>query len=144
MKIFSPLSFFGEAHLLILACYDREAVKKLPERGAELTAVGAFEGITMDAAKAEKLREQRAKNEVEKASYAVYNTAISVTHMDLTAVARGLGTCWIGMFDKEKVREILGLDERYGIVCFLQIGYALQDPLPRPRLSLDDTILQRI
>ena len=39
---------------------------------------------------------------------------------------------------------ILGLDERYGIVCFLQIGYALQDPSPRPRLPLDDTVLQRI
>ena len=144
LKEASPLSFFGEAPLLILACSDREAVKKLPERGAELTAAGAFEDITMDAAKVEKLREQRAKDEVEKASYAVYNTAISVTHMDLAAVSRGLGTCWIGMFDKEKVREILGLDERYGIVCFLQIGYALQDPPPRPRLSLDDTILQRI
>ena len=144
LKEASPLSFFAEAPFLILACFDREAIKKMPERFAELTASNAFGDITMDAGKMEALRAQRANDEVEKASYAVYNTAISVTHMDLTAVARGLGTCWIGMFDKEKVRDLLGLDERYGIVCFLQIGYALQDPLPRPRLSLDDTILQRI
>lgn len=39
---------------------------------------------------------------------------------------------------------LLDLDERYGIVCFLQIGYALQAPSPRPRLPLDDTVLQRI
>ncbi len=63
--------------------------------------------------------------------------------MDLTAVAHGLGTCWIGMFDKEKVREILGIDARFGIVCALQIGYALQSPPPRPRLSMDDIVLQR-
>ena len=63
--------------------------------------------------------------------------------MDLTAVAHGLGTCWIGMFDKEKVREILGIDAHFGIVCALQIGYALQSPPPRPRLSMDNIVLQR-
>ena len=68
-------------------------MNKLPERDAELTAAGTFEDITMGAAKVEQLREQRAKDEVEKASYTVYNTAISVTHMDLAAVSRGLGTC---------------------------------------------------
>ena len=57
--------------------------------------------------------------------------------MDLTAVAHDLGTCWIGMFDKEKVREILGIDARFGIVC------ALQSPPPRPRLSMDNIVLQR-
>lgn len=143
LKEASPLSFFAEAPLLILACFDREAIKKMPERFAELTASDAFEDVTMDAGKVEALRAQRANEEVEKASYAVYNTAISVTHMDLTAVAHGLGTCWIGMFDKEKVREILGIDARFGIVCALQIGYALQSPPPRPRLSMDDIVLQR-
>ena len=33
--------------------------------------------------------------------------AIAVDHLTLAAVDEGLGTCWIGAFSQEKVREIL-------------------------------------
>ena len=143
LKKASPLSFFAEAPVLILACYDTQAVEKLPERGAELKSAGIFDGVDVDRSQAEELRAKREQDAVEKASYAVYNTAISLAHMDLAAVSRGLGTIWLGMFDKERVREILGLDERYGIVCCLQIGYALQSPPLRPRIPLEDIVLKR-
>jgi nitroreductase len=31
------------------------------------------------------------------------DVAISLDHISLSAVALGLGTCWIGMFDEAKV-----------------------------------------
>ena len=139
----SPRSFFAEAPLIILACYDIDAVQKLSERAAELKTVGIFDGVSVDGAQANELREKRALDTVEKASYAVYNTAISLTHMDLTAVSRGLGTCWVGMFDKEKMRAILELPDRYGIVCALLVGHPLQSPPLRPRVALDDIVLKR-
>lgn len=143
VKETSPLSFFATAPVIILACYDMEAVQKLPERSAELKTAGIFDGVAVDGAQADELRAKRELDNVEKASYAVYNTAISLTHMDLTAVARGLGTCWIGMFDKDKMREILGLGERYGIVACLLVGHPLQSPPLRPRVALDDIVLKR-
>ena len=53
----------------------------------------------------------------------------------LGAVDLGLGTCWIMMFDQEKVKQILGLGENYNVVALIPVGYPDQNPNARPRSS---------
>ncbi len=54
--------------------------------------------------------------------YAV-DLTIAVDHMTLAAVQEGLGTCWIGSFSQERVREILGVDKSCMVLTILPMGY---------------------
>lgn len=42
-------------------------------------------------------------------AYLNLNAAIAIDHITLRAVDLGLGSCWVMMFDKEKVKDLLGL-----------------------------------
>jgi nitroreductase len=66
---------------------------------------------------------------------------IAIEHLMLAAVSEGLGTCWIGAFFEEQVREILGVPEGVKIVALTPIGYPAGEKTPRPRKSLDEIIM---
>jgi nitroreductase len=72
-------------------------------------------------------------------SYAV-DLSIAVENMALAAVAEGLGSCWIGAFDQTKVKEVLGVPEKYRVVALLPIGYPKQPRAAAPRKSLSEII----
>lgn len=51
------------------------------------------------------------------------DVAIALDHISLAAVALGLGTCWIGIFDEKKVKEILGIPDNVRVVTLMTLGY---------------------
>lgn len=61
--------------------------------------------------------------------YAV-DTTIALQNMVLTATSEGLGTCWIGSFDEDRVRELLSIPDELAVVALLSVGY------PRKKLDL--------
>ncbi len=69
------------------------------------------------------------------------DTAIAVDHMTLQAVKEGLGTCWIGAFDEENVKELLNIPHDIRVVVLLALGYPLTIPQPAPRKSLDEIVM---
>jgi nitroreductase len=72
-------------------------------------------------------------------AYAI-DVAIALDHMTLAAASLDLGTCWIGAFYEEKVKEILGVPQEVRVVALLPLGYPAEQPGPRPRKSLDEII----
>jgi nitroreductase len=56
-------------------------------------------------------------------NYSDVDAAIVMDHMILAATALGLGTCWIGAFDPEAARNVLGLDDSMEPVAFTPLGY---------------------
>lgn len=68
--------------------------------------------------------------------YVRYNVAIAAAYATLAAAAEGLGTCWINNYDEERVRSILKIPEEYALVCLMTLGYADEEPRPKPRLPL--------
>ncbi len=62
------------------------------------------------------------KNEID---YSYVDVAIAFEHMILAATDVGLGTCWIGGFDDEKVKNILEIPPRIKIVAMTPIGYPI-------------------
>ena len=72
-------------------------------------------------------------------AYAI-DVAIALDHMTLAAASLDLGTCWIGAFYEEKVKEILGVPQEVRVVALLPLGYPAEQPGPRPRKSLDDVV----
>lgn len=51
------------------------------------------------------------------------NLAIAIDHMTLQAVEEGLGTCWIGAFSQEQVKQILNIPDKYKVVVLLLLGF---------------------
>lgn len=67
--------------------------------------------------------------------------AIAIDHITLCAVAEGLGTCWIGAFYEDQVKEILGIPPEIRVVHLLPIGYPADPTLvEKNRLPLDITV----
>jgi nitroreductase len=66
--------------------------------------------------------------------------AIAVDHLTLAAVDEGLGTCWIGAFSQEKVREILKIPKNCRTVALLPLGFPKQPGRPKVRKSLDEIV----
>ena len=66
--------------------------------------------------------------------------AIAIEHMAHAATAEGLGSCWIGHFNQEQAREILGVPNTMSIVELLPMGYPADEPRPRDRKSMSDVV----
>ncbi|MFN3699055.1 MAG: nitroreductase family protein [Dictyoglomus sp.] len=68
------------------------------------------------------------------------DVAIALTHIHLQAVEEGLGTCWIGSFYQDKVKEVLNLPEEAEVIQLMTLGYPDEDPAPRSRLPLEEIV----
>jgi nitroreductase len=68
------------------------------------------------------------------------DVAISMDHMTLKAVEEGLGTCWIGAFYADEVKQILGIPEDTHVVELLTLGYPEDVPPPRARKFLNEIV----
>jgi nitroreductase len=66
------------------------------------------------------------------------DVAISVDHMTLAAVDEGLGTCWIGAFKEDPVKQLLGIPLDVRVVALLAIGYPDMEPKARQRRPMDE------
>ncbi|QHQ63112.1 nitroreductase [Anaerocolumna sedimenticola] len=69
-----------------------------------------------------------------------FDTAIAMEHLILAATNEGLGSCWIGWFEREVVRKILNVPDNYEIPILAAIGYADESPEAKPRKSLSELI----
>ena len=52
------------------------------------------------------------------------DVAIAVENMVLAATEEGLGTCWIGSFDENKVQETLKIPKHLRVIVLLALGYS--------------------
>ena len=72
----------------------------------------------------------------------VVDVSIALDHLMLRAAEEGLGTCWLGAFDQDESREILGVPDDEEIVALMTIGYpetALRKT-DKDRKSLDEIV----
>jgi len=65
---------------------------------------------------------------------------IAVDHMSLAAIEEGLGTCWIGEFKEDKVKEILNIPENIRVIVMLALGYPAKAPAARLRKKLVEIV----
>jgi len=57
------------------------------------------------------------------------DVAIALDHISLAAVELGLGTCWVGHFDEDAVKNLLGIPSAIRIIELMPLGYPV-DPAP--------------
>ena len=70
------------------------------------------------------------------------DVAIALTHLILAARAEGLGTCWIGAFKNDEIKELLGVPDEYEVVAATPLGYPYEDVFtePKNRKNVDEIV----
>lgn len=70
--------------------------------------------------------------------YAIQDTAAAAENIILSAVDRGLATCWVGAFNEDAVREALELQPPITPLVILPIGYSAEAAGRPARRPLDE------
>ena len=69
--------------------------------------------------------------------YTIQGVAAAVENMLLTAHSLGLGSCWIGAFDDDELRRIVGLPEQVDVHAVVVVGYADENPEVPPKNRIE-------
>jgi len=73
-------------------------------------------------------------------NYYLVDIGISMQQLCLEAWNQGLGTVWIGWFDEDAVRPILGVPDNVRIVALTPLGYPAHHPEERGRKPLGEMV----
>jgi nitroreductase len=72
--------------------------------------------------------------------YHVIDAGIAGEHFVLQATELGLGTCWIGWFDKRAAKRILRLSPRWDLPALIAVGFPDEEPAERKRRRTADIL----
>lgn len=70
----------------------------------------------------------------------VLDAAIAGTNMTLMATSLGIGSCWIGAFEEEKLKNILRIPDNLQIIALIAFGYEAGKTSVPPRLPLSGLV----
>jgi nitroreductase len=68
------------------------------------------------------------------------DVAIALDHISLLATELGLGTCWIGSFETEKVRAILEIPQDVAIIELMTLGYPVKGQRETKREPVENIV----
>ena len=68
------------------------------------------------------------------------DVGIALEHIALEAVELGLGTCWIGAFYEDKVKEILSVPDNMEVVALMTVGYGKEEGKKTTRKPLEEIV----
>jgi nitroreductase len=70
--------------------------------------------------------------------WAVVDATIAMQNMVIAAWTLGVGSCWIGACNEEKVKELLEIPDKWKVVALLTFGYPAEQPKPRKKKPLEE------
>ncbi len=70
----------------------------------------------------------------------ILDTTIPFAYVTLAAVSEGLGTCWLGAFNQDAVKNILGVPADALVLGMTPLGYPAKNPSPTPRKAFEDVV----
>jgi len=65
----------------------------------------------------------RLGNALQRTRFYLIDIGIAGEHLVLAATEKGLGTCWIGWFNKGRVRKFFSIPRKLDIVAMIALGY---------------------
>ncbi|HHS50863.1 MAG TPA: nitroreductase [candidate division Zixibacteria bacterium] len=68
------------------------------------------------------------------------DASIALDHMQLAVADLGLGSCWLGAFNQDAVRDILGIPKDIIVVGLLVIGVPADQGRPKTRLPIEEIV----
>ena len=89
---------------------------------------------------ADQIRSSRGYGSRGASLYCIQDTAAAIENLLLAACALGLGTCWVGAFNEDKVKSVLRIPEGVRPVAIIPVGYPAEKPQKRYRRPLKEII----
>jgi nitroreductase len=68
------------------------------------------------------------------------DVSIAMAFMLLQAREEGLGTCWIGAFDENAVKQVLDIPAEVRVVAMTPLGFPAVSSAQKPRKNLDQIV----
>ena len=133
--------FISEAPVVLVVCANiKQYLDKSVSGIHDLGKIGAVKNeiVEIIEGRVEKLRYLKVR---EIGPLIAVNVAIAVEHIVLRALDFDLGTCWVRLFDWQKVKQIFNWDDDTYVVALLPIGYPDESPEQRKRLSLQQIMI---
>ena len=70
--------------------------------------------------------------------WAVVDATIAMQNMVIAAWTLGVGSCWIGACNEEKVKELLKIPVKWKVVALITFGYPAEQPKPRKKKPFEE------
>ena len=70
--------------------------------------------------------------------WSIIDTTIALENMVIAAWSLGIGSCWIGSFKEQKIKELLKIPQGWKVVALVTFGYAAETPKPRKKKQKND------
>lgn len=80
----------------------------------------------------------RAEDKFPLRDLALEDISIASQNMILRATELGLGSCYIGVISREKLRKVLGIPKKYIVPYVITFGYSDEEPGARDIKSIDE------
>lgn len=68
------------------------------------------------------------------------DAAIAGTNMTLMATSLGIGSCWIGAFEEQNLKNMLHIPDKLKIIALITFGYEVGKASLTPRLPLSSIV----
>ena len=72
--------------------------------------------------------------------WSIVDTTIALQNMVIAAWALGIGSCWIGDFKEEDVKELLSIPEDQRVVALISFGYPAEQPGSKQKKPLTEIV----
>ncbi len=82
----------------------------------------------------------RASGDQDGKDYYMLDAGLAMQQLMLAAIAEGLGTCWVGLFDEAAARSVCAVPPEYRVVAMTPLGVPETVPSPRPRKELQEFV----
>ena len=72
--------------------------------------------------------------------WSTVDTTIALQNMVIAAWAVGIGSCWIGDFKEEEVKELLSIPDDQKVVALISFGYPAEQPGSKQKKPLTEIV----
>jgi nitroreductase len=73
-----------------------------------------------------------------KSLFCLQDTAAAVQNILLTAYSLGLGSCWVGAFKEDEVRQVIKAPKEMRPIALIPVGYPNEAPAARSRRPISE------
>jgi len=119
---------------------DKEMIKRFKEEEVFKHEFVYTAGLIIVCCGDKSLYPERAREDFDLKDLVYGDLGICSQNLVLRAVELGLGSCYVGIVDRVKLRRILNIPENYIIPYVLVIGYPDEEPEAKERRSREEIV----
>ena len=72
--------------------------------------------------------------------WSTIDTTIALQNMVIAAWAMGVGSCWVGDFKEDRVKQLLKIPDKWKVVALVSFGYPAEHPKKRRKKSITELV----